>query len=215
MSPTLAKALAGICGVGALGGAGATANYFFSGKSIRAYIEKTKTSKNKVFLTSTGLDLADIKKKYTENKKKVKPKDSASKEITAEQLEQWCKDNADSKFSSVEDQLYKDILSWCFVNPKTIAQELESKERELIAGESGNEDAWKRAWDTYNSSKESKGSINDSTATDLNGTARDKGGPALQKWCAARNKETKKLYEEDIEAIYGLFETWCTKAKGK
>ncbi|OAL10132.1 hypothetical protein A6V39_04435 [Candidatus Mycoplasma haematobovis] len=204
----------GLGGTTALAGTGVAINHFYGGESIRAYIDRTKTSKNKVFLVAGRSDLNEIKIKYHESKdsNRVKPKDDKGSSVDKEKLVQWCADNANTKFSSVEDETYKAILSWCFLNSKTISEEMASESRQIYSNQGAAEEEWKIAWNNYNTKKNIlKLSITGDDLTDLNGTNDVAGGKALHKWCDEKNKDKKKLYEDGVEATYALFRQWCTK----
>lgn len=207
---TIIKALTAVGSIGAVGCAGVATTYFLSGDSIKEHIEKTKKSPNKVFITSDSLEkeLQNIKTKYTENTKKTKPEN-----VNADELVKWCTDNVNAKFSNDKDPTYLAILSWCFVNPNSISQELEFNKKELWSdGDSDKE--WKIAWDAYNAKdKANIVKIDDSTLSTLDVADNIQGGLALKKWCTDKKREQKKLYEENFELVYEFFEAFCTKDK--
>lgn len=208
----------GVGGTAGLAGTAVAVNYFYGGETIKEQIERTLISKNKILLVEDRADLSDIKEKYEEStdKKRIKPLDSSGKPIDKEKLVKWCAEKVDTKFSNDKDSVYLAILSWCFVNSKTIKEELASRNRELYTWGGETDAKWQEAWTYYQNNKESINLlIEDEDLGKLNDaqTQKEAGGKALQKWCNSMNESKKKLYEDGEEANYELFDQWCSKVK--
>lgn len=203
----------GACGATALAGAGVVASHYYGGNSIESYIEKTKKSKNKIFLVNDREYLEAIKTKYQESQDTKKPKDEKGIVVTKDNLVQWCSEKANVKFSNDTDPTYLSILTWCFVNSSNIQEEMFSEGREIYPQKEETDPEWKEAWENYKTKKEQfKLIITGAGLDNLNGSDPVEGGKALHKWCKERHEDkNKKLYEDGMEEIYARFKEWCTR----
>lgn len=210
----LSLASIGVGSTAGLAGTAVAVNHFYGGESIKSYIESKNKTSNKIFLTSETKDLATIKQKYTSSsgEKRVKPKKDG-KEVEAKDLDTWCQGAIKEKFSSEESDTYKGIISWCYININSFAEELKKSKNKQISTEAETHETWTNAWTEYSKKREElnlkiNGSSNDS---ELNGNAKEAGAKILHAWCKAKNDI--KLYEDNAEDTFALFEKWCPTTK--
>ncbi|OAL10129.1 hypothetical protein A6V39_04420 [Candidatus Mycoplasma haematobovis] len=200
----------GVGGAGSIAGTGLAINHVYGGTSIKEYIETNKESKNKIFLTSKTPALSEIQGKY-KTSKRTKPQKNG-KDVPETELGQWCEDAVKGKFSDENSDIYKQIISWCYINTNSLKDELTKNGKVILSGEAEGHNDWKVAWGKYNSRTDKESfKINEASYEALNQSDEVAGGKALHKWCNAKKDETKKLYEDGMEDVFALFVKWCAK----
>nr|WP_014272417.1 hypothetical protein [Mycoplasma haemocanis] len=172
--------------------------------SIRSKLESEFKRTNVSFLEKDNLEWINLKEKYSRTPNK--PQSPERRDLSLEEVKQWCSENVDAPFRGVNDPLYGQIKRFCFFNINTILSELKGKR--LISGIQGDVQ-WQDAWGTYNSKKNSIGLPITGFYRDaaLNGNDRVDGGAALYVWCDLTSK--KKMYSEDIDTLLPRFKAWC------
>ncbi|AEG72978.1 hypothetical protein MHF_0708 [Mycoplasma haemofelis Ohio2] len=203
---------AGILGGTAAASAGAYGAYRLSSlnssETIRSKLEDHFKGTNTVFLTSDHSEWSKLGTRYNALANKPKSKDGKAT-LTLDEAKAWCADSVKERFKSFEDDLFKQVKEVCFLNVKTLLEEL--GKTSLKSTENANHTYWQGAWETYknDSEKESKGlKIKDADKeNDLNGSGatKEKGGPALHAWCTAT--KDRKMY--DAESLLPAFKAWC------
>ncbi|AEW45353.1 hypothetical protein MHC_02445 [Mycoplasma haemocanis str. Illinois] len=200
---------------GVLGGTVASATgaygvyrlYFVnSGETIKSKLEAHFKGTNTTFLTPDHSEWSNLKTRYDRLSNKPKNKDGKTA-LNFDEVKTWCDTSVKERFKSVEDDLFKQVKEVCFLNVKTLLEELNKDGLKSL--ENANHTYWQGAWEAYknDSDKESKGlKIKDSDKdSDLHGSAKEKGGPALHEWCT--KTKDKKMY--DADSLLPAFKAWC------
>lgn len=192
----------GVGGVGVATGTGVAISYYYGGESIREHIQN-RSAKNRKFISLVPDAKASLIAKYSKaGNDNKKPKD-----VSQDQIIEWCEKSSNDKFSSEDDAVYSSIDTWCFVDITSLAEKAKSQDKINIEGEE-----WKTIWDAYKKEKgDNNLNIEDSTLKNLNENDRDKGAIDLYSWC--NKTRNAREYEENSDATYKKYEKWCFKPK--
>nr|WP_052663333.1 hypothetical protein [Mycoplasma haemofelis] len=201
MSSLMTKFAAGAIGSSAVAGSGyGLYKMHDKGETLKSLLASTPLASS---IDSYKTTFEFTKKTDTEliamlKGKKSSVSDSSSNEDAAPLIEEWCKENIDKKVGIPDqDEILRKIKKWCVAQPSTIEGML--KKPILSTG-------WN---DKYEGMKDQVfNDIKSTEFTDSHKEQKDKGGPALQKWCEAQVKS--ETHKAGASELFKKVETRCT-----
>ncbi|CBY93371.1 hypothetical protein HF1_13630 [Mycoplasma haemofelis str. Langford 1] len=128
--------------------------------------------------------------------------------VSSEQINSWCESTLKGEFVQLK---YDQAMMWCVIYDRSIKDHL----GDSLLPESGDgvEEKWKSAWEKFNTDNGGAGDLQipDDQLENVDPKGKDKGGPALQKWCTS--KYGVKMYELNADGLSKKVGRWCVEAK--
>ncbi|AEW45453.1 hypothetical protein MHC_02955 [Mycoplasma haemocanis str. Illinois] len=134
--------------------------------------------------------------------KKDSISESSNHEEVAILMEEWCFENINKKVGTPnQDEILDKIKKWCIAKPETIEGMLEKP-------------ILRNGWEgKYDGIKDKEGVVNDIKTTEFtenDKSNKDKGGPALKKWC--EEKLRSKTYEVGATELFQKVSDRCVSS---
>ncbi|AEW45352.1 hypothetical protein MHC_02440 [Mycoplasma haemocanis str. Illinois] len=200
--------------IGAIGVAGVSGFGIYRGfiepSTIKEKILSSRVNDFSRFLPIKDSYWEAVKSEYSKQGADNKPIENGSP-VTSENLPTWCEKTINSYFYEQETSKFNSVLRWCYVNTNSFQEQAEKLNKTLYS-DSGDDSAWKDAWDkTYKNFKSDEYWKIPEDNSNLNGSDKNQGGPALKKWCS--EKLTTTMFSNGAQKTFAQFEKFCLKDK--